>query len=239
MARSKRPPVHDLREIRRRILTAVASDDLLVSLLVLKGGNALELIHRIGERASLDLDFSMEDDVAGASELEPRLKRAVEDRLDSMGLVVLDWKFGPRPNTPQESGARGGGYRAEFKLVTRDVLREHGGNPDALRRLAVELGPEHQRIFQIDISKFEFCRGSVSAEVDGFDIKVYTPAMIAAEKLRAICQQMPEYPQRRHPAPRPRDFYDIHAIVTVAGVWLADECRPTCREYDAAARRQR
>ena len=73
---------------------------------MLKGGNALELIHRIGERASLDLDFSMEDDVAGASELEPRLKRAVEDRVDSMGLVVLDWKFGPRPNTPQESGAR-------------------------------------------------------------------------------------------------------------------------------------
>jgi predicted nucleotidyltransferase component of viral defense system len=229
----KRPLQHDLREIRRRILTAVASDDLLVEHLVLKGGNALELIHRIGERASLDLDFSMEDDVAGASELEPRLRRAVEDRLDSMGLVVLDWKFGPRPNTPQEVGARWGGYRAEFKLVARDVVREVGDNPDALRRLAVELGPEHQRIFQIDISKFEFCQGSTSVDVDGYELRVYTPAMIAAEKLRAICQQMPEYPQRRHPAPRPRDFYDIHAIVTVAGVRVADELDLVRHMFDA------
>lgn len=233
MAKTKRPPQHDLREIRRRILTAVASDDLLVEQLVLKGGNALELIHRIGERASLDLDFSMEEDVAGAPELEPRLKRAVEDRLDSMGLVVLDWKFGPRPNTPKEVGARWGGYRAEFKLVTRDLVRAHAGDADALRRQAVELGPEHQRIFQIDISRFEFCRGSALVDVDGYELKVYTPAMIAAEKLRAICQQMPEYAQRRHPAPRPRDFYDIHAIVTVAGVQLAGEVELIRHMFDA------
>ena len=176
MAKPNRPPQHDLREIRRRILTAVASDDLLVEHLVLKGGNALELIHRIGERASLDLDFSMEEDVAGASEIESRLMRAIKDRLDSMGLVVLDWKFGPRPNTPQEVGARWGGYRGEFKLVTREVIRDHGGDPDAQRRLAVELGPEHQRIFQVDISRFEFCRGNTSVDVDGYELKVRVPA---------------------------------------------------------------
>jgi hypothetical protein len=51
----KRPPPPDLRQIRKALLTAVASDDVLYDLLVLKGGNALELSHRIGERASLDL----------------------------------------------------------------------------------------------------------------------------------------------------------------------------------------
>jgi hypothetical protein len=233
MAKPKRPPTHDLREIRRRILTAVASDDLLVDLLVLKGGNALELIHRIGERASLDLDFSMEADVADARELEARLKRAVEDRLDSLALVVFDWKFGPRPNSPQDAAARWGGYRAEFKLIGRDLFRDRGSDLDALRRSSVEVGPEHQRIFQIDISKFEFCRGSITAEVDSYGLQVYTPAMIAAEKLRALCQQMPEYTQRRHPAPRPRDFYDIHAIVTIAGVRLADEIDLVKHMFDA------
>jgi hypothetical protein len=38
--------------------------------------------------------------------------------------------------------------------------------------------------------------------------------MIAAEKLRAICQQMDGYPLNAHPRARARDFYDIYAIVT-------------------------
>ena len=38
--------------------------------------------------------------------------------------------------------------------------------------------------------------------------------MIAIEKLRALCQQMPEYKQFRHKRPRARDFYDIYCILT-------------------------
>src|SRR3990172_2563343 len=233
MAKPERAPAPDLRDIRRGILTAVASDDLLFQLLVFKGGNALELIHKIGERASLDLDFSMEQDVEDARDLEVRLKRAVEDRLDSLALVVFDWKFGPRPKTSQDASQRWGGYRAEFKLVERDLARQFASDLDGLRRRSVELGPEHQRVFQIDISKFEFCSGRVTAEIDHYQLQVYTPVMIAAEKLRAICQQMPEYTARRNPAPRPRDFYDIHAIVAVAGVRLAEHDELVRQMFDA------
>jgi hypothetical protein len=229
----KRPPPPDLRQIRRALLTAVASDDLLVELLVLKGGNALELIHRLGERASLDLDFSMEGDAKDAGELDARLRRAVEDRLDSLGLVVFDWKFGPRPNTPREGMQRWGGYRAEFKVIEREFKNLLGGDLQDLRRQSIEIGPGHERVFQIDISKFEFCRGRTTVEVDQYELQVYTPAMIAAEKVRAICQQMPEYSQRLHPAPRPRDFYDIHAIVTGAGVRLGDEQELVRHMFDA------
>jgi len=42
--------------------------------------------------------------------------------------------------------------------------------------------------------------------------------MIAIEKLRAICQQMPDYPLRRHPTARARDFYDIHLIAATSGM---------------------
>ena len=38
--------------------------------------------------------------------------------------------------------------------------------------------------------------------------------MIAIEKLRATCQQMPEYGIRGAATQRARDFYDIHLIVT-------------------------
>lgn len=54
------PDTLDLVAIRRIILTAVASDDYLVEQLVLKGGNAQELVHRIGSRASVDLDVSID-----------------------------------------------------------------------------------------------------------------------------------------------------------------------------------
>lgn len=232
MTKPKRPPPPDLRQIRRALLTAVASDDQLVEQLVLKGGNALELIHRIGERASLDLDFSMEGDARDVAELEARLRRAAEDRLDSLGLRVFDWKFGPRPNTPREAAQRWGGYRAEFKLIDRELARQLGGDLDALRRRSVEVSPEHQRVFQIDISKFEFCQGRATVEVDHYRLQVYTPAMIAAEKLRAICQQMPEYTQRLNPAPRPRDFYDIHAIVET-GVRLPEHLDLIRHMFDA------
>ena len=57
-------------------------------------------------------------------------------------------------------------------------------------------------------------------EVDGYPVYVYTLPMIAAEKLRAICQQMGEHGQRQNPAPRPRDFYDIHACATYGQVDL-------------------
>jgi hypothetical protein len=44
--------------------------------------------------------------------------------------------------------------------------------------------------------------------------------MLAIEKLRAICQQMAEYPKRGHPTPRARDFYDIHTILAMTGMRL-------------------
>jgi hypothetical protein len=39
--------------------------------------------------------------------------------------------------------------------------------------------------------------------------------MMVAEKLRAICQQTPEYAtmMKKHRKPRARDFVDIHALV--------------------------
>jgi hypothetical protein len=77
------------------------------------------------------------------------------------------------------------------------------------------------RKFTIDISKYEYCEGKTQATVDGYLFYVNPPPIIAIEKLRAICQQMPEYQARLNPAPRPRDFYDIHAVITITGCDLS------------------
>jgi hypothetical protein len=44
--------------------------------------------------------------------------------------------------------------------------------------------------------------------------------MLVAEKLRAICQQMPEYTRylEKHATPRGRDFLDIHTVAEFFGV---------------------
>jgi hypothetical protein len=44
--------------------------------------------------------------------------------------------------------------------------------------------------------------------------------MVAAEKLRALCQQLPEYELRGQRSARARDFYDIFLAVTEADVAL-------------------
>ena len=50
--------------------------------------------------------------------------------------------------------------------------------------------------------------------VDDLAVYAYSPQMLVAEKLRAICQQMPEYTSylRKHATPRGRDFLDIHTV---------------------------
>lgn len=71
--------------------------------------------------------------------------------------------------------------------------------------------------FLIDISSFEYTSGKEAKELDGYKIFVYSPIMMVYEKLRAICQQMPEYGQivnRGRPgATRARDFLDIHELI--------------------------
>lgn len=206
----------DLSEIRRQIIVAVASDDLLVELLVLKGGNALELIHRIGARASLDLDYSLKEDFTDIDEIRRRLFGALSNRFASFGLNVFDEKLDPRPRQIGVEAAKWGGYNATFKLIEASKVanfrRKNPGAPlDGLRMQAITSDSNQGRIFSIEISKFEYCVGAQLSTIDSYDCYVYTPAMIASEKLRAICQQMPG--QRSNPTPRPRDFYDITAIV--------------------------
>jgi hypothetical protein len=214
----------DLQDIRRVIITALCSDDLLLDILVLKGGNALNLVHGIGYRSSLDIDFSMAGDFDDLDAVRARLFRALEDRFDSHGLVAYEVKLEPKPRRGARN-PRWGGYRLEFKLIEKERFEELKGNIEDVRHysLTIDGSPQSSRIFSVDISKFEFCEGKVERELDGYTVYVYTPTMIAAEKIRAICQQMPECEPKAKQEPRARDFYDIHEIVETEGLDFARE----------------
>ena len=56
---------------------------------MLKGGNALSLVHGLSERTSLDLDFSMDADFADVEDARRRIFYAVKDLEVSCLLVGI------------------------------------------------------------------------------------------------------------------------------------------------------
>jgi len=83
----------DYRKIRRIAITAIFSDDFLFERVVLKGGNALSLALGLGNRTSLDLDFSIENDFEDLNGVRGRIQKALETRFLAEGFNVFDFKF--------------------------------------------------------------------------------------------------------------------------------------------------
>jgi Nucleotidyl transferase AbiEii toxin, Type IV TA system len=210
--------------IKKLVVIAMFSDDLLMDEFVLKGGNALDLIHRISTRASVDVDLSIGGEFPGGSdELIRRARAALTTTFAEAGYGVIDVRIADRPKALSADVADfWGGYRIEFKLIELDRAAELEGDEERLRRNAINLG-QGTRFF-IDISRNEYIDGKEMRELEGYVVFVYSPVMMVCEKLRAICQQMPEYEavvhRGRPGAPRARDFLDVHAIVTRFAVSL-------------------
>lgn len=206
----------DFEDIRKLTITALFSDDILFEQLVLKGGNAMSLVHGISPRASLDLDFSLETDFEDLPDVQRRMERALADRFASVGFVPFDTKLTQRPSIQKDPSVLWwGGYQLDFKLIEEKRYRSYGAEKERLRRESLVVSPNQRKVFTVDFSKCEYTGGKVQAELDDYTIFVYTPAMIALEKVRAICQQMAEYaPTGKTKCARARDFFDIYTVVT-------------------------
>jgi hypothetical protein len=201
------------------------SDDALMEQLVLKGGNALDIIYHVSARASVDVDLSIDGDFTSEERLtlHGRIEKTLRDTFRPEGYQVFDVKLEERPpGLTADLKDFWGGYSVEFKLIELNRYEELKGDLDALRKNAVQLGQGPK--FSIDISKHEYVAGKEQFELDGFTVFVYTPEMIVCEILRAICQQMPEYgpvvKRDRAGSPRARDFIDIHTLMTARQVDL-------------------
>jgi hypothetical protein len=151
------------------------------------------------------------------------MERALASRFKSVGLVPFDVRLVPKPLEERENERPWwGGYELAFKLTEQTVYQSSGSDRDRLRREAFVVGPRQQRTFTVDLSKCEYTKGKIRTEVDDYTIYVYTPAMLAIEKLRALCQQMEDYaPTGRNKHPRARDFFDIFVIVKKTGLQFA------------------
>lgn len=226
----------DFAEIRSLVIVALFAQDRLLDQLVLKGGNAINLIYGYGSRSSLDIDCSIDGDFTNLDEVRQLLFQSLQTKFHEANHEVFDFSLEPRPLIPRVgTNDRWGGYTAEFKIIQHTHLAGAGGDVEKLRRTAVEIGPAHQRTFRVDFSKHEFCTPKRQGELNDYAIYVYTPEMLSLEKLRAICQQMEEYPVQRNRSPRARDFYDIYVVLTQGNVdWATDSCLDLAKSIFAA-----
>ena len=215
-----------LEKIKKLAVTAMFSDDDLMDELVLKGGNAMALIHKLTSRQSVDLDFSMEHDFPdGVEGAKAKILRALLQTFRAAGYEPFDFNMEERPaQVSADLASFWGGYALEFKLVPTGQYEAQKHDLERLRKAALSIG--QGRKFLIDISRFEYVEDKEPNDLDGYRIYVYSPTMIACEKLRAICQQMEEYgpvvKRTRPGAPRARDFVDIYVLVEELGLKLTE-----------------
>ncbi|MBK7886737.1 MAG: nucleotidyl transferase AbiEii/AbiGii toxin family protein [Bacteroidetes bacterium] len=209
----------DFHKIKLITIAALLSDDILLGMFVLKGGNALELVYEITNRGSIDIDFSMEGDFKPEerSRVERQMDSLLKDEFDKHGYVVFDVKLNERPeHIREEVKSFWGGYLLEFKIIKREEYDKLSLEIDTVRRNAIPIKPDGSTKFTVDISKYEYVGRKEKRELDGSIVYVYSPAMLVLEKLRAICQQLPEYKEiigSKKSSPRPRDFYDIYNLL--------------------------
>lgn len=201
--------------VKRRVIMAMFADDELMDRLVLKGGNLLDIVYGISARASADLDFSVDGDLGDVAALRFRIERTLKATFAEIGYEVFDVRVREVPtNLTPDMAAFWGGYQVEFKIIERAMSAKFAGDLEQIRRNAAGIGSRGSSKFEIDISKHEYCAGKLPREFENLRIYAYSPAMIVGEKLRAICQQMPEYSRmvRSHASARARDFVDIHTV---------------------------
>lgn len=208
----------NLEELRQTFYFSLFSSDELMESLVLKGGSAINSFYdQGGSRVSLDIDFSMEEQFEDLNKTRDIFEKVLSEGFADKAIHVFDVTL---IDTPSPLSAEledfWGGYTLSFKIISLD---RKDNEIEEKRKRAIMINGKGK--FKVDISKFEYVDYAEEQALDEkgiFTIKVYTPAMIICEKIRAICQQLPEYGPivKRTKKPgkaRARDFYDIHLLV--------------------------
>ena len=157
------------------------SDDDLMDMLVLKGGNALDIIYRLAQRSSKDVDFSIANEFSRKDfeKIKSKIENTLKNTFKPEGFIVFDVKLTEKPvRISPDMEKFWGGYQVEFKIIETENYNKHQYDIESLRRNATVIEKNNRKIFRIDISKFEYCDSKQEYDLDGYTIYVYSPEMI-------------------------------------------------------------
>ena len=215
-----------IEDVITEAIIAVYSSSLLAKLLVLKGGSAMRMFDEQNTRLSVDADFSIENVLADAGRpVFQEMERCFVARFSAHGFEVIDFRANRRPKKlRKEFPDWWGGWACEFKLVDR----KYSEKPLETRRrnALIPEGSNSPKIL-IDLSEHEYCGKKRTKIVQKTRIQAYSREMLVLEKMRAICQQHPDYTYRQETKNRARDFYDIHALT----IDVSDEFIRRCQHH--------
>ena len=93
-----------LDQVKRLTITALLNDEILMALLVLKGGNAIDLLYDLSNRGSIDIDFSLEKDFTEKEigYVRNQIDYILNNEFNKHGLHVIDVRFLDKPKNIRE-----------------------------------------------------------------------------------------------------------------------------------------
>ena len=177
------------------ILRAITNSRMLGSILVFKGGNALDFIWQ-PNRSTKDLDFSSLD----SGLREEQLRAALQQGLDAM------WRVFDVALRVQRLNRQPPGEGKTF--VTYDVTIGYALPDDTNNRKRLEQGQPSKSVIPLDISLNEPICDYQPVDIQAAQpLRVSTLEDIVAEKLRSLLQQLLRDRQRR------QDLLDIAVLL--------------------------
>jgi predicted nucleotidyltransferase component of viral defense system len=224
--------------IKKLTLRALVGDEILMKGLVLKGGNALQMAYDITSRGSIDIDFSIANDFSESDKqhIHVRLEILLNIEFEKEDLRVFDVNFYEKPKANEVKEWKG--YCIDFKTI--ELSKFNSLTLQESRTSAIAVKPNNSTKFTVDISSYEYTDGKKMKEIDGAVMYVYTPEMILFEKIRALCQTIPDYQtivKSANVKGRARDVYDIWNICDSYPIdFSSSENRMILKEIFAAKR---
>ena len=207
----------EIDEIIREILYGLYHDGVFTKDILIKGGQAVRIKEDIKHRFSVDIDASVNGAIPDPSTFFVLFKRSLDKQFIKSNLVVIDFKQVRKPRNPHlDTPAFWTGWLVTFKLLEKENQK-----PDKEKQSRMAIIPDGSASpkITVELSEHEYCGDfkQMKLEIKNEPEKVstywYSTEMLVVEKIRAICQQHPDYPHRRKPTSRARDFYDIANLI--------------------------
>ena len=200
-----------IEEIIERTIYGLYHDGVFTQNILIKGGQAIRIKEGITQRFSIDIDASVKGAISDPGMFFVAFKKSLERQFQKSNLSVIDFKKTKRPKKAHPDAPDfWTGWQVTFKL------RDNTGSD---KKMAITPDGSGSPKIVVDLSEYEYCDDfeqmelKIKSENLGVISYWYSTEMLVIEKIRAICQQHPDYPFRRTPASRARDFYDIANLI--------------------------